>query len=202
MALSTWFALGPLAFAWAPARLTSVRPARQTTALNLAFDNHDERTFIMVKPDGVVRGLAGRILTRFEDKGLRLVQAKFAKAEPAILDEHYAHIVSKPFYPEVFEYMTSAPVYQMVFKGANAVAAGRILLGSTDPMKATLGTVRGDFGLSIEQNVCHGSRTPESAEREINLWFNSKELVDWKPPDVLLDLSSTWQECAVIESKE
>jgi nucleoside-diphosphate kinase len=137
----------------------------------MGFASPEEETFIMVKPDGVVRGLAGRILRRFEDKGLRLVRSKLTLADPDILKEHYAHIVDKPFFPEVFSYMTSAPVFQMVFRGVNAVEAGRILLGSTDPMKAGLGTVRGDFGLGVDKNLCHGSDSLESADKEIALWF-------------------------------
>lgn len=131
----------------------------------------DEETFIMVKPDGVSRGLAGRILQRFEDKGLKLVRSKFTMADPDTLNEHYAHIADKPFYPEVFDYMTSAPVFQMVLRGQNAVAAGRALLGATDPMKAELGTVRGDFGLGVDANLCHGSDTKEAASKEAELWF-------------------------------
>jgi len=144
----------------------------------LARAGSDERTFIMVKPDGVVRGLCGRILSRFEEKGLTLVGTKFTKAAPATLNEHYAHIADKPFYPDVFEYMTSAPVLQMVFQGENAVSAGRILLGATDPMKADLGSIRADFGLSVDANLCHGSDSVESAEKEIDLWFNGKSEAD------------------------
>lgn len=165
-----------LLLAAAPTLLAYVNTApsmpgvKSTTAIQASQTAHEE-TFIMVKPDGVVRGLAGRILRRFEDKGLKLVRSKFTMADPDILNEHYAHIADKPFYPEVYDYMTSAPVYQMVFQGANAVAAGRTLLGSTDPMKAELGTVRGDFGLGVDKNLCHGSDSDEAAATEVDLWF-------------------------------
>merc|ERR1711988_425415 len=147
-----------------------------------------ERTFIMVKPDGVQRGLSGRILSRFEDKGLRLLASKhIEKLGRPKLDEHYAHMLDKPFYEtEIVPYMESGPCLAMAFQGANAVAAGSTLLGATDPLDAKLGTVRGDFGLCIEQNVCHGSRSTEAAEREISLWFEHSELVAWTPPEALV----------------
>jgi nucleoside-diphosphate kinase len=116
------------------------RLPRQPGALKMGLETSKaERTFIMVKPDGVVRGLCGRIIQRFEDKGLKLVATKFTKADPDTLNTHYSHIADKPFYPEVFDYMTSAPVFQLVFEGPNAVVAGRTLLGATDPMQAPLG---------------------------------------------------------------
>lgn len=144
-------------------------------ALKMGLESSKERTFIMVKPDGVVRGLCGRIIQRFEDKGLKLVATKFTMADPGTLNTHYGHIVDKPFYPEVFDYMTSAPVFQLVFEGSNAVVAGRALLGATDPMQAPLGTVRGDFGLGVDRNLCHGSDCVEAAETEIALWLNGKQ---------------------------
>lgn len=134
------------------------------------------------------RGLSGRILSRFEDKGLRLVASTHVAAVTrATLDQHYAHLLDAPFYEtEVVPYMCSGPVHAMAFQGANAVAAGSTLLGATDPLAAQLGTVRGDFGLDIGQNVCHGSRSAAGAEREIALWFDAAELVPWTPPEVLV----------------
>jgi len=110
-----------------------------------------ERTFIMVKPDGVERGLTGRIISRFEDRGLALEAAKFVKADPALLKEHYCHIADKPFFPALLDYMTSAPVFQMVWKGKGAVEAGRAILGETNP----LASPAGDLGISfLKSSFC------------------------------------------------
>ena len=166
------------------------RPTNQTSAAAVAkFEPPPlERTFIMIKPDGVQRGLSGRILSRFEDKGLRLVASKhLEKVSRELLEKHYAHLVNEPYFEkEVVPYMCSGRVHAMAFQGVNAVAAGSTLLGATNPLEAQLGTVRGDFGLCIEQNVCHCSRSAAAAEREIALWFDSSELVNWIPPEVLV----------------
>lgn len=147
----------------------------------LSMSSSQEQTFIMVKPDGVERGLVGRIMCRFEDKGLSLVAAKFCHAEEATLEQHYGHLASKPFFPSLVNYMTSAPVFQMVWKGRGAVEAGRAILGETDPLASSPGTVRGDFGLDIGKNLCHGSDSVEAAKKEISMWFKDQELVQWSP---------------------
>jgi nucleoside-diphosphate kinase len=142
-----------------------------------------ERTFIMVKPDGVGRGLAGQVLARFERKGLRLVAAKFLVISPELAAQHYAQHREKPFYNGLIRFITSGPVLALVFEGQDAVAVGRALLGATDPRQALPGTIRGDFGLTIDCNVAHGSDSVEAAEREIALYFRPDELHSQARPE-------------------
>lgn len=139
-----------------------------------------ERTFVMVKPDGVQRGLIGDILARLERRGLRLVAAKFMSVGKALAEEHYAEHKGKSFYPGLVEYIMSGPVLAMVWEGPDAVAAIRQTMGSTRPTEAAPGTVRHDFGLEIGRNLTHASDKPETAGREVALWFKPDELVDWK----------------------
>mmetsp|Transcript_88261 Transcript_88261/g.252381 ORF Transcript_88261/g.252381 Transcript_88261/m.252381 type:complete len:245 (+) Transcript_88261:74-808(+) len=156
-----------------------------------------ERTFIMVKPDGVERGLTGRIISRFEDRGLALEAAKFVKADPALLKEHYCHIADKPFFPALLDYMTSAPVFQMVWKGKGAVEAGRAILGETNPLASPAGTVRGDFGVDVGRNLCHGSDSAEAAEKEIAMWFSEDQIVEWSPKMAALVVEDVDDECVL-----
>ncbi|GMM52577.1 nucleoside diphosphate kinase [Starmerella bacillaris] len=137
-----------------------------------------ERSFIMVKPDAVQRGLVGKIIARFESRGYKLVAIKTMKATPEILRQHYSDLVDKPFFPAITEFMTSGPVVPMVWEGKDVVKNGRTMLGATDPSKSAPGTIRGDFGLDVGRNVCHGSDSVESAEHEIKLWFKEEELVN------------------------
>jgi nucleoside-diphosphate kinase len=134
-----------------------------------------ERTLVLVKPDGVQRGLVGRILTRIEERGFTLEALELRHATREVLDAHYAEHVSKPFYPGLVEYMTSGPVVALVVSGAQVVASFRSLAGATDPVKAAPGTIRGDFGRDWGdgeiRNLVHGSDAPASAEREIAIWF-------------------------------
>lgn len=130
-----------------------------------------ERTFVMVKPDGVARGLVGEIMSRLERKGLRLISARLQEVDPDLAGEHYAEHRSRPFYPELLDFITSGPVMAMVWEGESAVSAARLLIGPTDPAKAPPGTIRGDFGLQATMNLVHGSDSPDSAFREIDLWF-------------------------------
>jgi nucleoside diphosphate kinase len=131
-----------------------------------------ERTFIMVKPDGVQRGLVGEIIDRFETRGgLKLVAMKFMQASIDHMKLHYADLSSKPFFNGMVEYMASSPVVPMVWEGLNAAKIGRMLLGETDPQKSLPGSIRGDFCLDIGRNLIHGSDSPESAKKEIELWF-------------------------------
>lgn len=139
-----------------------------------------ERTFIMIKPDGVHRGIVGEIIKRFEQKGFKLVAMKFMWASEDLLKQHYADLSSKGFFAGLVKYMSSGPVVPMVWEGKNVVKTGRIMLGETDPFKSSPGTIRGDFCIEVGRNVCHGSDSVESAEKEIGLWFGgAKDVVDW-----------------------
>ncbi len=138
-----------------------------------------ERTFVMVKPDGVQRGLVGEIIARLERRGLRLVAARFMRVSRELAEAHYAEHVGKKFYPGLIEYITSGPVMAMVWEGPNAIAAVRQTMGSTKPVEALPGTVRHDFGLEMGRNLTHASDGSESAPREIALWFKPEELLEW-----------------------
>jgi len=130
-----------------------------------------ERTFIMVKPDGVARGLVGEVISRFEDKGLRLEKIRGLTISEELARTHYAEHVDKPFFPELLEFITSGPLVAMEWSGDGAIAVGRVLMGATDPKDALPGTIRGDLGLAVTENVVHGSDGPESAARELELFF-------------------------------
>jgi len=140
-----------------------------------------ERTFIMIKPDGVHRGLVGEIIKRFEQKGFKLVAMKYMQASVAHLEKHYADLSKKPFFAGLVQYMASGPVVAMVWEGLNAVKTGRVMLGETNPADSKPGTIRGDFCVQVGRNICHGSDAVESANHEIALWFKPEELVDWTP---------------------
>merc|ERR1711944_90696 len=142
---------------------------------------NNERTFIMLKPDAVHRGLVGDIIKRFEQKGFKLVAMKFMHADEELLKKHYADLSSKPFFPGLVKYMSSGPVVPMVWEGLNAVKTGRVMLGATNPFNSKPGTIRGDFCIQVGRNICHGSDAPESAAKEIALWFKDEELVKWDP---------------------
>jgi len=141
-----------------------------------------ERTFIMIKPDGVHRGLVGEIIKRFEQKGFKLVAMKYTWASEDLLKKHYADLSTKCFFAGLVKYMSSGPVVPMVWEGKNVVKTGRVMLGETDPFKSSPGTIRGDYCIEVGRNICHGSDAVESAEKEIALWFGGdKEVVDWNP---------------------
>ncbi|CAI2181074.1 4518_t:CDS:2 [Funneliformis geosporum] len=137
-----------------------------------------ERTYIMVKPDGVERGLVGEIIKRFEQKGYQLVALKLVSPTKQLLEEHYKDLKDKPFFPSLMTYMLSGPVVGMVWRGKDAVKTGRRILGETNPLASNPGTIRGDFCIDMGRNLCHGSDAVESAEREIALWFPSG-VVEW-----------------------
>jgi len=139
-----------------------------------------ERTLCLVKPDGVHRRLIGEVIGRIERKGLQIVGLKLLKVTPELAAEHYAEHSAKPFYPQLIEYITSGPVVAMCVEGSRSVAILRSLLGKTDPAEASLGTIRGDFGLCKGRNIAHASDSVTAAEREINLYFNAAELVSMK----------------------
>ncbi|MFM9413572.1 nucleoside-diphosphate kinase [Peptococcus simiae] len=126
-----------------------------------------ERTFCMVKPDGVRRGCIGDIISRFECKGLRLVDLKLVTLTADQAARHYAEHQGKDFYDDLIQFITSGPVVPMILEGPNAVAASRALIGATDPLKAAPGTIRGDYGLTVSENIIHGADSPENADREI-----------------------------------
>ncbi|PVF98906.1 putative nucleoside-diphosphate kinase [Serendipita vermifera] len=132
---------------------------------------HKERSFIMVKPDGVQRNLVGKILTRFEDRGFKIVAIKMVHATTEHLEKHYADLKNKPFFPGLIKYMASGPVVAFVIEGLDAVKTGRAMLGATNPLASQPGTIRGDFCLVTGRNICHGSDAVESAQKEIALWF-------------------------------
>lgn len=141
---------------------------------------NNERTFIAVKPDGVQRGLVGEIIKRFEQKGFRLVSMKLMQASEDLLKEHYIDLKDRPFFSGLVKYMHSGPVVAMVWEGLNVVKTGRVMLGETNPADSKPGTIRGDFCIQVGRNIIHGSDSVESAEKEISLWFQPEELVDYK----------------------
>ena len=130
-----------------------------------------ERTYIMLKPDCVRRGLMGEVIARIERKGFAITEAKMMRLDEAILREHYAHLTEKPFFPELVEYMMSGPVLGMIVEGDNVVKGMRILMGATKYEEAAAGTIRGDFATSTTENIIHGSDSPENAEIEIARFF-------------------------------
>lgn len=139
-----------------------------------------ERTLIIVKPDGVQRGLVGEILGRLERRGLKLIALKFMRVERALAEEHYAEHQGKPFYDGLVSYIMSGPVVAGVFEGVAAVAAVRSTVGATNPAKAAPGTIRGDLGIEIGRNLIHASdEQPGSATREVALWFGDGGQLDW-----------------------
>lgn len=138
-----------------------------------------ERTLVLVKPDGVQRGLMGEIVARLERRGLRLVAARFQRVDRALAERHYAVHRGKPFYDGLLDYITSAPVLAMVWEGPGAIAAVRQTMGATRPVEAAPGSVRHDFGLEVGRNLAHASDGPETARAEVALWFRAEELVDW-----------------------
>ncbi|KAK2460538.1 hypothetical protein APHAL10511_007008 [Amanita phalloides] len=133
--------------------------------------SNSERTYIMVKPDGVHRGLVGKIITRFEERGYKLIALKLVHATEAHLEQHYADLKSKSFFPGLIKYMAAGPVVAMVWQGLDAVKTGRVMLGATNPLASSAGTIRGDYALAVGRNICHGSDSVENAEKEIKLWF-------------------------------
>jgi len=149
------------------------------------MSEHDERTFVMAKPDAVQRGLVGEIITRLEERGLKLVGAKFMQIDEELAHEHYAEHEDKPFFDGLVEFITSGPVMAMVWEGADATRQVRQMMGATDPAEAAPGTIRGDYGLDLGQNIIHGSdhEDPGSNEREIDLFFEADELVDYERAD-------------------
>lgn len=142
-----------------------------------------QRTLILLKPDCVQRRLVGTLIQRFEQKGLRLVALKFVQASRELAQKHYAIHKGKPFYDSLLSFLTSGPTVAIVWEGREAVAVARGLMGPTDGTKAAPATIRGDFALSVQNNLVHGSDSPENAATEISLWFSPQEFVTYLPTD-------------------
>lgn len=142
-----------------------------------------QQTLILFKPDCVQRRLVGSIIQRFEQKGLRLAGLKLVQASRELAEKHYAVHKGKPFYESLLKFLTAGPTVALVWEGREAVTVARTLVGETDGVKAPPGTIRGDFGLSKQNNLVHGSDSPENAAAEIALWFKAEELVNWTPVD-------------------
>ena len=140
-----------------------------------------ETTLIILKPDAVQRGLMGKIISRFEDKGLQVVGAKFMKITDDLASQHYTDHREKPFYAGLVSFMTSSPVLVLALRGNGAIAVCRSMMGATFGFKADPGTIRGDFGVSSSFNLIHGSDSPEAAEKELSLFFSDGDIVDWNP---------------------
>lgn len=138
-----------------------------------------ERTFVMIKPDAVQRGLVGDIISRFERKGIKLVAMKLASVNRELAEKHYGIHKGKPFFESTVKYITSSPVVAMILEGNNAIDMVRSMMGATDPQKADMGTIRGDLGQFIGRNIVHGSDGPDTAEFEMNLWFKPEEIVNY-----------------------
>ncbi|KAB2338323.1 nucleoside-diphosphate kinase [Cytobacillus depressus] len=138
-----------------------------------------EKTFLMVKPDGVQRNLIGEIVARFEKKGFQLVGGKLMSIPKELAEQHYGEHKERPFFGELVDFITSGPVFAMVWEGENVIATARQMMGATNPKDSAPGTIRGDFAATVGKNIIHGSDSPESAEREIGLFFKQDELVEY-----------------------
>lgn len=142
-----------------------------------------ERTFLMVKPDGVVRGLIGEVISRIERKGLKIVALKMIWVSKELAEEHYKEHKGKNFYDGLIRYITSSPSVAMVIEGKDAISVVRAMIGKTNPKEAALGTIRGDLAMEIGRNVVHAADSEESAKREISLYFNEDEIFSYEKPD-------------------
>ncbi|XP_047389517.1 LOW QUALITY PROTEIN: nucleoside diphosphate kinase, mitochondrial [Sciurus carolinensis] len=173
---------GPAAAAGAAVRAAASGPRQLVRPSSGGPSWTQERTLVAVKPDGVQRRLIGAVIQRFERRGFKLVGMKMLQvSDPPceILAEHYQDLQRKPFYPALISYMSSGPVVAMVWEGYNVVRASRAMIGHTDSTEAAPGTIRGDFSIHISRNIIHASDSVEGAQREIQLWFQSNELVNW-----------------------
>ncbi|HLR14835.1 MAG TPA: nucleoside-diphosphate kinase [Bacillota bacterium] len=142
-----------------------------------------EKTFLMVKPDGVQRNLVGSIVQRFEDKGFTLVGSKLMQISNDLAETHYGEHKERPFFGELVDFITSGPVFAMVWEGEDVIKTARTMMGATNPQEAAPGTIRGDHGVTVGKNIIHGSDSSESAEREINLFFKEEELLSYTKQD-------------------
>ncbi len=142
-----------------------------------------ERTLVLLKPDAVQRRLMGKIISRFEEKGLKIVALKMMRVPRELAERHYAEHREKPFFGELVSFITSAPIVAMVVEGPKAIETVRRMMGKTDPLEADPGTIRGDYGLSITMNLVHGSDSPATASREIPIFFAPEEILDYDIAD-------------------
>ena len=143
-------------------------------------DAVEERTLVLIKPDGVERGLVGRILARFEDRGLRIAGLRLVHADRALAERHYAAHAGKGFYEGLVAFITSGPLVAVVLEGPGAISMARTMIGATDPRKADPGTIRGDLAVDMGQNLVHASDSQESAATELALWFRAGEVVEYR----------------------
>ena len=141
-----------------------------------------EKTLILLKPDSLQRGLSGEIISRFEKKGFKIIGMKLIKVSKDLAETHYSEHKGKPFFEDLVAFITSSPIIAMVIETQNAINIARNMMGSTNPIDALPGTIRGDFGISVEYNIIHGSGSETSAKREISLFFNEKELIEYSKP--------------------
>ena len=142
-----------------------------------------ERTFTAIKPDGVHRGLIAEIIGRFENKGFKLVGLKQLIPSKELAEKHYGVHKDRPFFNDLVNFISSGPVIAMVWEGSGVIANARKLIGATNPLESDPGTIRGDFAINIGRNIIHGSDSKDTADFEINLWFNENELNEWDPSD-------------------
>ncbi len=143
------------------------------------MDARSERTFVMVKPDGVQRGLVGTIINRFENRGYKLIGLKMLSPSQELLENHYQDLKERKFFPSLISYMLMGPVVAMVWQGTAAVSTGRKIVGATNPLDSAPGTIRGDYCIETGRNIIHASDLVENAEKEIKLWFDEKEVQKW-----------------------
>jgi len=186
MSVARSFVLAALCASASGFALSPAVPPRVAARASAAPISMAERTYIMIKPDGVQRGLVGKIIERFEQRGYKLSGLKLYQATEELLRTHYSDLTEKKFFPSLLEYMLSGPVTCMVWEGKEAVKMGRQMLGATNPQDSMPGSIRGDFSIEVGRNICHGSDSVENAEKEIALWFKEGELVDWE------DHSNSW----------
>eukprot|EP00890_Picochlorum_soloecismus_P002627 jgi/Picsp_1/3365/NSC_06203-R1_nucleoside diphosphate kinase len=159
--------------------VSSTRILATKRAMAGAVSPRAEISYIMIKPDGVQRGLVGDIISRFERKGFKLIGLKMMQCTQEIAEEHYKDLKEKPFFPALVEYILSGPVVCMVWEGDGVVKSARKLIGATNPLEAEPGTIRGDFAIQVGRNVVHGSDSPENGERETGIWFGDGGIVSW-----------------------
>lgn len=146
----------------------------------MKFDGINEKTLVLIKPDAIQRGLIGQIIARFEKKGLKMVGVKMMSLDDAILKEHYAHLVDKPFFAGLSNFMKSSPIIAMCWEGLEVVSAVRLLCGITKARAAEAGSIRGDFAMSVSCNVVHASDTVENAKKEVERFFKDSDLHDYR----------------------